>query len=368
MRRKRFSNGSLQVRSHGTRKNWVVLYWERGVRKYHTLDLFSKLSRSEAQVKQAAFMQEVNARLSTSPDPGILFGDFVEGVAFPFYRDKWKRSTASTTEGRIRHHLLGEYKTTKLQEIGLKQLQAFLNVKAESLSRSIVAHLRWDLRAIFKVALAEGYLERDPTAALYTPKEATVTPTRAMTGKEAEQFINVLGNRERVIAHLAIFTGMRPGEILGLQRRHVSADCREAIIEQRIYRGDVDTPKTISSRRTVAIPTKTATELREWMGLVGNDPEAWVFASENAAMPIWKDNVWHRYMKPKLKAVGLVWANFQVLRRTHASLGHEVGVDPKVSADQRGHGIGVAIDVYTKAALTTRAEAAELLETAVLTS
>jgi hypothetical protein len=57
-----------------------------------------------------------------------------------------------------------------------------------------------------------------------------------------------------------------------------------------------------------------------------------------------------------------------VLRRTHASLGHEAGIDPKVSADQRGHGIGVAIDVYTKSAFAKRADAAERLENAVLTA
>ena len=75
-----------------------------------------------------------------------------------------------------------------------------------------------------------------------------------------------------------------------------------------------------------------------------------------------------RYMKPKLETIGLGWANFQVMRRTHASLGHEAGIDPKVAADQRGHGIGVAIDVYTKAALSKRAEAAEQLEKAVFTA
>lgn len=76
---------------------------------------------------------------------------------------------------------------------------------------------------------------------------------------------------------------------------------------------------------------------------------------------MWRDNVWYRGMRPKLKRIGLDWANFQALRRTHASLGHEVGVDPKVAADQRGHGIGVALDVHTKAALTKRAEAAKQL-------
>jgi hypothetical protein len=50
------------------------------------------------------------------------------------------------------------------------------------------------------------------------------------------------------------------------------------------------------------------------------------------------------------------------MRRTHASLGPAAKIDPKASADQRGHGIGVAIDVYTKTELDKRAEAAEKLE------
>jgi len=167
-----------------------------------------------------------------------------------------------------------------------------------------VARLRWDLRAIFKLAVAEGYIDRDPTAALYTPKEANVAVTRAMNRKEAEQHISVLDLPERVIDHLAIFVGMRPGEILGLQRKHVGVDCTQAVIEQRIYRGDIDTPKTTSSKRIVAIPPETAAQLREWMELVGKDPEAWLFVSENLETPMWRDNIGRRYMQPKLEPVG----------------------------------------------------------------
>ena len=58
--------------------------------------------------------------------------------------------------------------------------------------------------------------------------------------------------------------------------------------------------------------------------------------------------------------------NFQVMRRTHASLGHHAKVDPKVSADRRGHGIGVALDVYTKSSVEDRAPAAKQLEDSVL--
>jgi integrase len=367
VRRKRYQKGSLQkTDKHGKHKMWILQWREAGIKKYYTIGPCSKLTKSQAQEKQAEFMKEVNARAANSPDPDITFGDFLEGVALPFYRSKWKRSTASTTESRIRHHLLAEFGPEKFTGLTLKRLQAFLSSKATQFSKSIVAHLRWDLRGIFKLAIAEGYAERDPTGALFTPKEARTATARVMNREEAEQHINALDLRERVIDHLALFVGMRPGEILALQRRHIVEDCSELVIEQRLYRGDIDDPKTTSSKRKVGIPSQTAQELRAWMKLVGGKPNAWVFASENPQKPMWRDNVWYRQMKPRLKLVGLEWANFQVLRRTHASLGHELKVDPKVAADQRGHGIGVALDVYTQSSIETRRGAAEVLEKAVL--
>lgn len=67
---------------------------------------------------------------------------------------------------------------------------------------------------------------------------------------------------------------MRPGEILALQRRHIATDCKSLVIDQRLYRGDIDTPKTKTSARKVAIPPKTASHLKDWMELVGSKPEA----------------------------------------------------------------------------------------------
>ena len=204
--RQRHQKGSLQVRQHGKRKMWVLLYRDGSTRKYATLGLYSKISKSQAEEKRDELLNEVNARNAIAPDPNITFGEFLEGIALPFLRSKWKRSTAATTENRITHHLRTEFGEEKLSALSLKGLQMFLNGKAASLSRSVVAHLRWDLRAIFKLAIAEGYAERDPTGALYTPKAAVTAETRSMNKQEVEHYINALEPRERVIAHLAIFS------------------------------------------------------------------------------------------------------------------------------------------------------------------
>ena len=54
-----------------------------------------------------------------------------------------------------------------------------------------------------------------------------------------------------------------------------------------------------------------------------------------------KDNVWRRNMQPALAKVGLGWANFQVMRRTHSSLMRQMNADPKAVADQLGHTVDV---------------------------
>jgi hypothetical protein len=97
---------------------------------------------------------------------------------------------------------------------------------------------------------------------------------------------------------------------------------------------------------------------------VDHYPEAYVFAGETG-QPLWRSSLLENHIRAKLEPIGLGWVNFQVLRRTHASLGHQARVDPKVSADQRGHGIGVALDVYTKSSMKDRATAAQQLEDSV---
>jgi hypothetical protein len=54
------------------------------------------------------------------------------------------------------------------------------------------------------------------------------------------------------------------------------------------------------------------------------------------------------------------------MRATHARIGHRLKLDPKVTADQRGHGVGVAIEEYKKTSVKDRAIAARKLEEEVL--
>ena len=107
--------------------------------------------------------------------------------------------------------------------------------------------------------------------------------------------------------------------------------------------------------------------LKQWKDLAQNpSPDGFVFPSENLSTPLSADNVWRRNMKPKLGEIGMEWATFQILRKTNASLSKKEGIDPKVAADQRGHGIGVSLEVYTSSDMEQKKEAMKKLEACVL--
>jgi len=369
MRRRRFQKGSLQLRRHGKRKVWVVQYYDSdGHHRYKTLGA-GTLSKSRASELCTKFMQTVNG---CEPQEGEtirppLLSEFISRIFLPFQRGKWKPSTVGTSEHRIKTHIvkdLGNVGTTKFTP---RSLQAYLQQKFEAgLSYSMVQHLRFDLKAIFRLAVAEGMLSVNPTLSLYKPQGLEKPTGRAMTGAQVAIAVDAVEFREKVILGLAIFGGFRPGEIFGLQRKHVANDASAIGVQQRVYRGELDDPKTDSSIRTAAVPPKTAALLRHWLEMaVPSDPEAFVFAGETGK-PLWRDGVLTDHIKPKLKPYVLEWVDFQVMRRTHASLSHEAGIDPKVQADQRGHGLGVAMEVYTKTTTEARAEAARQLEESVL--
>ena len=60
------------------------------------------------------------------------------------------------------------------------------------------------------------------------------------------------------------------------------------------------------------------------------------------------DNVMERYIRPRLKTVGLSWVDYRVMRRTHSSLMNAQGISPKIVVDQQGHGVDVNQNVYTQ--------------------
>ncbi len=364
MRRKRFQKGSLQVRKHGRNRVWVACYWDGG-RKSKVLGRCSQMGKGEAEAALSAILQPINSGVARGPRPLYTFEQFIENVYLPFCRRSWKESTAGTSEQIVKTHLIPEFGKVLLPAIQREELQDLLDRKALELSSSPVKHIRWFLNAIFKLALSDGLVLNNPAAELRIPKKCQ--PGRAMrplTEEEVLEYLEVFDLREELISRLAIYEGMRPGEILALRWKAVR---HYALwVEQRVYKRVFDTPKN-GKIREIALSNGTSALLKEWHNLAQDPgPEGFVFPSEALTTPMSPDNLWRRIMQPRLEKIGLGWATFQILRRTNASLSKKCGVDPKVASDQRGHGIGVSMEVYTSSDIEQKRAAVNKLEAAVL--
>ena len=367
MRRKRYQKGSVRPRKHGKTKVWVGQWWEDGHKRSKVLGRVSEMGKGEAEAMMAVILKRTNEDAGQMQKPLYTFGVYLEEVFMPMCHRKWKESTRMTTEPRMMFHLVPAFGAQLLRTITRDQMQLFLDKKAENLSRSVVDHLRWDLNSIFKTALSDGLVDSNPAAALFTPAGKPEGEKRVMSPEEIRLALSVLDTRARLIFRMAVFDGMRPGEILAIQLGKISE--HSVLIDKRVYKGDVDTPKGRKGKRTsrtVGLSPGTVADLKAWQTLLLKvGPEAYLFPSERET-PLRRDNVWKRDMRPALETVGLQWATFQVLRRTNASLSRKAKIDDKVAADQRGHGLGVSLEVYSISGVQQKIDAAKRLESEVI--
>jgi integrase len=365
VRRKRFQRGSLVTRKRNGKNYWLAQWREKGGHRTRELGLCSEIGKIAAESMLQEILKPINEGVERKESANNNFEQFVEHVYLPVYERKWKASTADTEIPRIRYHLVGRFGDQFLRSITRKGLQDFLDDTGKRCGRSVVDHLRFRLRSIFALAVSEGAMDRNPATELFTPRKTKPGRQRKLlTPENSGKMVEVLEFREQLIARLATWEGMRPGEILTLQLGDVEEDC--VWVRRRLYKGDLDAPKTERSERQVALSIGTKALMEMWIERSFlTEASAWLFPSENGK-PLRRDNVWNRYMLPMLKPVGLEWATFQVMRRTYATWSKKVGVDAHTRSAQMGNTVDVNENEYAVTSFEQKLAAVRLLETAVI--
>ena len=170
----------------------------------------------------------------------------------------------------------------------------------------------------------------------------------------------MLDERERLAFDLVTFFGLRESEAYGLKNGDLFAP-GGILIERSWYKGEVNPTKTNESRK-VGVEPEIFDRLMAWISnLPDRSNDGWVFPSERIVTPLLPGNVLRRSIHPRLEPQGLDWINFAVLRRSHSTLRQERGTDPKIIADQQGHGLGVHLAEYVDSSLARKREASSAL-------
>jgi integrase len=169
----------------------------------------------------------------------------------------------------------------------------------------------------------------------------------------------------RTIFMLAVFTGARQGELLGLKWEDVDWTACQINIKRTFNKGRFFATKTKTSNRKIDLGPTVIAELKKWKLACPQNKLDLVFPNK-AGAPINYSNMVTRYYRPALETADLPKIRFHDLRHTYASLMMSHGENIKYIQSQLGHSSPtVTLNVYAHLMKPTNQEAACRLENSV---
>ncbi len=176
------------------------------------------------------------------------------------------------------------------------------------------------------------------------------------------------GKRLFALYVIAVTTGLREGEILGLQWDDVDLIGGTLYVRHQLQevagRLELTEPKTAAGRRQVVLPQIAVEALRLHRARTLDEgwDVPWVFCDTKGG-PIRKSNLRRKSWEPLLKEARLPHIRFHDLRHTAATLLLCEDVHPKVVQERLGHArIGITLDTYSHVLPSMQRQAAEKLD------
>jgi integrase len=131
----------------------------------------------------------------------------------------------------------------------------------------------------------------------------------SFTGKQVSQIVRAATGRIQLACILFGATGLRAGELLGLEVRHF--DGTSVKVEPAVWRGKVQNPKTPNARRVANLHPDVAALLKAF---IGNCTTGFIFRA-SSGHPLSQTNLLKREFHPILDALGIAKRGFHAFRR-----------------------------------------------------
>ena len=331
--------GSIYRRKDGL---WVGQYKVQTPEGTKTKYIYSK-TRKDAATRLAKAIAE--------RDAGLVFD--AGALTIGAYLDRWLDTIRDTVKQRTwnRHeevsrlHLKPALGNVRLNNLNALQVQSLYRAKLDSgLSPRTVQIIHATLHKALKQAVRWSLVPRNVAEAVNAPKPAKkeIEPLTVDQAKKLLQTAKETQPRLYALYVLAVSTGMRSGELLGLQWRDVDLKAGMLQVRRTVFNGNVNSPKTAHSSRSIRL-AKTATDA------LNQHPRKseWVFPT-SVGTSLSVHNLHNRSWKPLLKSAGLPNIRFHDLRHTCATLLLTMAVHPKVVQELLGHtSIQITLDTYS---------------------
>jgi integrase len=229
------------------------------------------------------------------------------------------------------------------------------------LASRTVGHIHRVLHKSLGQAVRWGLVVRNVADAVDPPKVHRAE-MRALNAEEARRLLAAAaGDPLEALYVLALTTGMRQGELLGLHWGDIDLEQGTIQVRRTIGRvrgkGFVESePKSASGRRQITLAPSAVEALRrhwdhEFTERLGGGavpgPASLVFCN-GLGKPIEPQNLLYRPFRKLLQRAGLPLMRFRDLRHSAATLLLSMGTHPKVVQELLGHSqINLTLDTYS---------------------
>lgn len=265
-----------------------------------------------------------------------------------------KPSSIRSKEKILRVHLIPFFGTMKLDEIGSRQIETYKAAKIRGLHRKTINNHLTVLRRMLSLAQEWGVIESVPRVRWLKAEKPEV---RFLTFEEADRLL--VAARQEPMWHtmilVALRTGLRLGELSGLQWRDVDLKRGQLRVRRSVTDGIVGTPKS-GRARDVPLTPAAVEGLRKHRHQRG----PWVFCQADGALLTDGQCKWPLYRA--YERAGLERQGWHVLRHSFASHLVMRGVALKAVQELLGH---ATIDMtmrYAHLAPSTLRSAVDVLE------
>ena len=133
--------------------------------------------------------------------------------------------------------------------------------------------------------------------------------TPMFSGENVTKIVAEAEGQARVVFILFAASGLRVGELFGLEVKHFNGNT--LTVNQSVWEGHVQAPKTKNANRQVDLHTSAADYLRAF---VGNRKDGFIFQSERGT-PLHTSNFLRRFLHPILNNLGVEKQGFHGFRR-----------------------------------------------------
>jgi integrase len=269
--------------------------------------------------------------------------------------DRWEKAEGPTKKSStmlhyrnaIRMYVKSTFGARQISTITREDIQVFLADQAKKYSRSALRSMRTVMSMTLGWAAANSWISFNPCVKLKLPREAggKRTVRTVLTASQVASLAARLDEPYSTLVLLLAATGLRIGEAIGVQWQDIDEN-NVLSVSRRVYVGDVDTVKALSSIRRLPLDATLVQRIR---ALRKKFPRGeWVFQSERGTT-INPGNAMKRYIRPAAKAERIEMGGYHDFRHTLSTRLRRNGTHPKVVSDILGHKkVNLAMDVYDR--------------------